>query len=253
MVNILTGIVVNYIIIQTAILAFFAPFYLFYRYRHKKLSLNKFSFNEHLENFFSSRQVNYLVFFWAASETIIWFVIPEFLLFLIIFLRVRKKIQLLTYDIAGTAAGTLLAIFIPITHSEIAKIPYVQENMIKQVIVWYQHLGIFGLIFQPFSGVPYKIFTLTVNEFHFSIFLFIIFGILVRISRYYFCYLIFSGIYPLLHRFVYRNYLPMFFIACFIFSLLLLKVYNLYGPSYQIDYSFITRLEYFHSLILTRP
>lgn len=243
----------NYFFIQITILAFIAPFYSAYRYTHNKAGLKNISFNLHLENFFSSKQANFLVFLWAASEAIIWFVIPELLLLLIIFLRVRKKVQLLICDIFGTTVGTILAMIISLNQSEILKIPYVQENMIKQVEVWYQQLGIFGLIFQPFSGVPYKIFILTANEFNFFIPTFIIFGILVRISRYYIFYLIFSGIYPFLHRFVYRNYLPMFFIACFIFSLLLLKVYNLYGPSYEIDYSFITKLEYFNSLILIKP
>lgn len=250
MVNSIINIVQNYILIQFAILIFFAPFYLVYKYNHNKAGLTHITFNLHLENFFSSRQANYLVFLWAASEAIVWFVIPEFLLLLIIFLRIRKKIELLIYDILGTAIGTVLAFFIPITRNEILQIPYIQENMIKQVEVWYQHMGIFGLIFQPFSGVPYKAFTLTAHEFNFFIPIFIIFGILVRITRYYFLYLIFSGIYPLLHRFVYRNYIPMFLMSCFLFSLLLLKVYNLYGSGYEIDYSFIDKLNYFNRIIL---
>lgn len=242
MADTISTIILNYILIQAAILAFFAPFYLIYRYKHAKTGVKSTTFNQHLKYFFSSKQANYLVFLWAASEAIIWFVIPEFLLLLIIFLRIKKKIELLIYDILGTAAGTTLALILHLSRNGILKIPYIQENMVRQVEVWYQHMGIFGLIFQPFSGIPYKVFTLTANEFSFFIPFFLIFGILVRISRYYIFYLIFSGTYPLLHRLVYRNYLPLVFISCFIFSLLLLKVYNLYGINYLIDYSFIDKI-----------
>jgi len=242
-------IILNYFFIQISILAFFAPFYLVYRHSHAKKGMKNTTFKQHLEYFFSSKQANYLVFLWAASEAIIWFVIPEFLLLLIIFLRIRKKIELLTYDILGTAVGTILALIIPFSRSEMLRIPYIQENMIKQVDVWYQHMGMFGLMFQPFSGVPYKIFTLLGHDYNFFIPLFIILGVLIRISRYYIFYLIFYGIYPFLHRFVYQNYLPMFVVSSFIFSLLLLKVYNLYDSHYQIDYSFIERLNYFLNLL----
>lgn len=240
----------NYIFIQLAILAFFAPFYLIYRYNHNKSGFKHITLNQHLENFLSSGQANYLVFIWAASEAIIWFVIPEFLLLLIIFLRIRKKIQLLTYDILGTAFGTIIALFLPLSQNEILRVPYIQENMVKQVEVWYQHMGLLGLILQPFSGIPYKVFTLTANEFGFFIPAFIIFGIMVRVSRYYVFYLVFSGIYPLLHRLIYRNYIPLFLISCFIFSIMLLKVYNLYGSEYTIDFSFINKIEYIRSLFL---
>lgn len=249
MVNIFISLVLNYFLIQISILVFFAPFYLIYRINHARSGLKNISFNGHLEYFFSSKQANYLVFLWAASEATIWFVIPEFLLLLIIFLRIRKKIELLIYDILGTIVGTTIALMIHAPRNEIISMPYIQENMVKQVDVWYQHAGIFGLIFQPFSGVPYKIFTLLANEYSFFIPAFIILGVLVRISRYYIFYLIFFGIYPLIHRFIYKNYIPMFIVACIIFSLLLLKVYNFYGPSYQVDYSFIDKIEYFKSFL----
>ena len=41
-------------------------------------------------------------------------------------------------------------------------------------------------------------------------------------------------IYPVFHRWVYKNYLPLFFIATFIFSVLLYKVYNSYGIGYVV-------------------
>lgn len=241
-------IIQNYIVIQLSILAFFAPFYLAYLSRHKKFNGNKLTLSEHLERFFVSREANYLVFTWAALEAIIWFVIPEFLLLLIVFLRVKNKILLLKYDILGTLVGTLLAFVIAPTH--MSNIPYVQPNMIKQVQVWYTHLGILGLLFQPFSGVPYKVFTLTADQFHFFLPLFLLFAVLVRISRYFFFYFLFVNLYPFLHRFVYKNYVPLFLIASFIFTIALLKIYNIYGDQYLIDYTFIQKYKIFSSFII---
>lgn len=237
----------NYLFIQFSILLFFAPFYLSYRFRHK---LNELSFSEHLEYFFSSKEANFLVFLWAALEASVWFVIPEFLLLLIIFLRIKKKLQLFSYDVAGTIAGTILAFILPIPMEHISKIPYIQQHMVQQVEVWYQGLGIFGLIFQPLSGVPYKVFTLVAKNQVFFLPTFILMAVLVRITRYYFFYYIFSNIYPFLHRFVYKNYLPLFIIACFIFTLTLLKVYNYYGEIYTIEYSSIDKLNFMRMWLL---
>jgi hypothetical protein len=40
----------------------------------------------------------------------------------------------------------------------------------------------------------------------------------------------FTTIYPVLHRVVYRHYVGLLVVATFVFSVLLLKVYSLYGP-----------------------
>lgn len=244
-------IIKNYFFIQLSVLSFFAPFYLLYRYKHQKSGAIKLSFNEHLEYFFGSKEANLLIFAWAALEAIVWFVIPEFLLLLIVFLRIRKKIQLLLYDIYGTIVGTIIAIVIPLhSNNDILKIPYLQSNMIAQTEVWYQSMGIFGLISQPFSGIPYKVFTLTIDRFEFFLPMFIILAVFVRVSRYYFFYLIFSGIYPFLHKFVYRNYIPLFIVACFIFTVGFLRVYNLYDNEYKIDYSFMDKIDQLKNLVL---
>lgn len=234
------SIISNYLFIQSAILLFFAPFYLGHLYKYKKYDKTKLTISEHLEKFFVSQQANYLMMSWAALEAIIWFVIPEYLLLLLVFLRIKRKVQLVIYDIYGTILGTIIAFLLPIhSTTDILNIPYLQPNMIKQVQVWYEHLGIFGLFFQPFSGVPYKVFTLTAQSYHFFLPWFILLAVLVRISRYYFFYIIFTNIYPFLHRFVYKNYVPLFFIAGFLFTIALLKVYHFYDASYVIDYSFI--------------
>ncbi len=221
-------VILNYVIIQIAIILFMAPFYLLYRRSHVPDGELRISFNRHLEYFFSSKYANWLVFFWAMGEALIWFVIPEFLLILLIFMRIKRKRELLLYDIYGTIAGTLVAFAIHLPERLIDNLPYIQPKMVLQVREWFDLHGIFGLMYQPFSGVPYKVFTHLANDYHFFIISFVIIAVLVRISRYYLIYLLLSGIYPVLHKYVYRNYVRLFLAATFVFSVMLLKVYTSY-------------------------
>jgi|SRR6185312_4256678 len=226
--HLLAGIVLNYIFILAAIALFAAPFYLWFRRAHKHTA-GKPELNREAEDFFQSRQANWLVFTWAFGEALIWFVIPEFLLLLIIFLRIRRKRELLLFDIYGTAAGTVVAYVINLPVHLIDKLPYIQPKMVAQTETWYHLHGMLGLVNQPFSGVPYKVFTFLAPHYHFFILAFLITAILVRIARYYIFFAMFSLIYPVLHKYVYRNYVRLFLAAVFIFSLLLLRVYQSYS------------------------
>lgn len=228
MFDIVLAVLVNYVIVQVSIILFMAPFYLMYRRKHVSEDGLKISLNRHLEYFFSSKYANWLVFFWAMGEALIWFVIPEFLLILLIFMRIRRKRQLLLYDIYGTIAGTLVAFAIHLPERLIDSLPYIQPKMVVQVQEWFDLHGIWGLIYQPFSGIPYKVFTHLANDYNFFIIGFVIFAVMVRISRYYLFYLLLSGAYPIMHKYVYRNYVRLFLVATFVFSVLLLKVYTSY-------------------------
>ncbi len=224
----MVGYILNFVIVYVSIVLFILPFFMWYWVGHRS-SLSAIGLNRYLENFFSSKQANWLVFFWAAGEAVIWFVIPEFLLLLVIFMRVHKKRLMLFYDIAGTIAGTLFALMLRLSDMQIAKLPYIQERMIEQTRIWYDDMGIWGLVNQPFSGVPYKVFTTLVWQYEFFIIAFIIVAITVRIARYIIFYGFFMSLYPRLHRVVYHNYIPLATIAILIFSILLLKTYNVYS------------------------
>lgn len=235
MLNIVIKIIGNYLLVLTCIILFIAPFYLLYWRKHVGTGGPKVSFNRHLEYFFTSEYANWLVFFWAMGEALVWFVIPEFLLILLVFMRIKGKRQLLYYDIGGTVVGTLLAFVIKLPERFIAKLPYIQPSMVAQVRHWYAAHGMLGLIYQPFSGIPYKVFTHLAPDYHFFILTFLIVAVVVRISRYYLIYLLLISIYPFLHRYVYRNYVRLFLIATFIFSIILLRVYDSYGSFHVIS------------------
>ena len=58
---------VNFLFVFVSIVLFIVPFFAWYWWRHKD-SLKVLGFNHYLENFFSSKQANWLVFAWAAGE-----------------------------------------------------------------------------------------------------------------------------------------------------------------------------------------
>lgn len=219
--------ILNFFIITLSIILFITPFFIWYWIKHKN-SLGKIDLNLYLEYFFSSKQANWLIFAWAASEALFWFVIPEFLLLLVVFMRIRNKKQMLVYDIAGTVAGTILALVIRLQESTIAKLPYIQPGMISQTKTWYSEKGLLGLMHQPFSGVPYKVFTHLAWQYDFFIPWFIVLAVIVRIFRYLVAYGLFISLYPKMHKLIKNNYIPLALGAILVFSILLYNTYNLY-------------------------
>lgn len=212
-----------------SILLFFTPFlFLFFlRNRHSILK-NKPGTTQFMDRFFDSKYLNWLVLLWAAAEAVVWFVIPEFLLLLIIFMKVRHKANLLLYDIYGTIIGSSIGLWLHFSKDTMLHFPFVYEGMFTRVHEWFSTMGIWGLINQPFSGVPYKVFLAVAPEYGFNIILFLLLAIILRVGRYVFFYIVFLMAYPALHRFVYKNYIPLFIVAIIIFTLLLMRVSSLY-------------------------
>ncbi len=171
-----------------------------------------------------------MVFLWAALEAIVWFVIPEFLLLLVIFMKVERKFDLVRYDILGTVAGTIVAWWLRFGDDQLLKVPYIYQPMIDQVRTWYDAHGILGLAFQPFSGVPYKVFTHIAPEYGFPLLLFIVVALAARMVRYLVIYQAAKAAYPAIHPIVRRHYAVLFVLAIIIFTGLLMRVSSLYGP-----------------------
>lgn len=228
-------IVLNYLVIQVSIIVPFLFFYFLYRRKHISVERSK-NINTEIEKFIESKYMNYMVFWWAFFEASIWFVIPEFLLLLVIFFRSKNKRKLLTYDIWGTICGTFFAFyFFKLSNFGVEQVPYIYQSMLDQTRVWYEDFGVFALIFQPFSGVPYKVFIDLAQDYNLNIIIFTIFAVIVRLSRYWFVYVVLTGVYPLVHKRILNNFLLIFFLACFIFSFCLMSVTNVYKDRYVVD------------------
>lgn len=225
MVDILVSFIINFFVVLSSIGLFFAPFvFVFWFRRRTEIAGKNPHFNYFMEKFFLSKESNLLVMTWAAAEAIAWFVIPEFLLVLVVFMKVRRKMELVIYDIIGTTIGTIFAVWLHFSDTTLLSLPYIYQGMITNVEGWYDQYGVLGIFFQPFSGVPYKVFNGLAFDHAFFIPLFIILAIIARMIRYLIVYEVTKAIYPFSHRFVRKHYLILFVIATLIFTILLMKV-----------------------------
>lgn len=230
MVDIVISFVVNFCIVFIAIVLFFLPFVAVFWYRRRnEIAGKQPHFNYFMEKFFHSKESNILITTWAAAEAVVWFVIPEFLLILIMFMKVRRKIQLVKYDILGTVIGTVVALTLHLPEKTLLSFPYVYQGMITHVHQWFSEYGILGIFFQPFSGVPYKVFNALALDYEFFIPLFIILAVVARMIRYLIVYEITKALYPFVHRFVRKHYAILFVAAIAIFTILLMKISNTYS------------------------
>lgn len=230
MVDIVVSFIINFCIVFVSIFLFFLPFVAVFWYRHRdEIAEKRPHFNYFMEKFFHSKESNALIATWAAAEAIVWFVIPEFLLVLIMFMKVRRKIQLVRYDILGTVIGTTIALALHLPEKTLLAVPYIYQGMITHVHQWFGEHGIWGIFFQPFSGVPYKVFNSLALDYGFFIPLFIILAVVARMIRYLIIYELTKALYPFVHRFVRKHYAILFILAMAIFTLLLMKISNTYA------------------------
>ena len=226
----------HFVFVFVSMVLFFVPFVgIFYIRNRQQIREKKPHFNQFMERFFASRESNYLVMIWAAAEALVWFIIPEFLLFLMIFMKVKHKINLLKFDIIGTVIGTIIGFIWHASNETMLKIPYVFQGMIDQTHAWFEQFGIWGLAFQPFSGVPYKVFISAAPEYGFAFGLFLVLAVIVRISRYFIAYELTKALFPLFHRFVRKNYAWLFIVGIAVFTGFLLKVSFAYGPTFVLQ------------------
>lgn len=225
MFDVFINYVFNFVFITLCIGLFFTPFIVIFWWKHRKdIAQKRPHFNQFMERFFLSKESNYLVLCWAAGEAILWFVIPEFLLVLLIFMKIRRKFELVMYDLVGTVIGTIIAIYLHFSQETLLRVPYVYPQMIEKVREWFDQWGMLGVFFQPFSGVPYKIFNSLVLDYGFFIPLFIVLAVIARMLRYLLLYEIGKAIYPFVHKYVRKHYAILFFVMIAIFTALLMEV-----------------------------
>jgi hypothetical protein len=209
---------------------FSAPFIGVFWWRHREaIARSKPHFNYFMEKFFLARESNWLVACWAAAEAVIWFVIPEFLLILLVFMKVRRKRELVIYDVAGTVVGTMIAIGLRFSNDTLVSLPYVTLTMIEKVNDWFSAWGVWGVFFQPFSGVPYKVFNAVASDYMLFIPAYIFLAVVARMIRYLMIYGVGVALYPLVHRYVRRHYAILLIVATAIFAALLMEVVSNYS------------------------
>lgn len=220
----------NFIFVFGAMVLFALPFVGAFFFKHREQIREKRPhFNQFMERFFGSSFANWLVFAWAFSEALFWFIIPEFLLLLLIFMRINRKRELLLYDLSGTAIGTVVGLMVAMPTRTLLGMPYIFPGMVTAVQGWYEHMGLWALFNQPFSGVPYKVFLSEFQFFEIPVLAFVLLAIIVRIGRYGVAYFLLKALYPLFHKPVRKHYAILLVAGIAVFTLMLMRVSYLYA------------------------
>ncbi|MGH2775703.1 MAG: YqaA family protein [Actinomycetota bacterium] len=104
-----------------------------------------------------------LCFMWGFLEGFLWPIIPEFVLVPLAFVAPRRSVVLVGSTLAGSVCGGMLAYVLSLTVAGpwmLERAWLVTDPMRAAATSWLEQSGPLGLLHQPLSGVPYKVFGL---------------------------------------------------------------------------------------------
>jgi 1-acyl-sn-glycerol-3-phosphate acyltransferase len=114
-----------------------------------------------LRSFAGSRSALVLVATWAFAEAVAWPIIPDVLIFPLVLAAPRRWFLISAVALAASLSGGLVAYMCGASSagSELLHAaPVVTDRMIDVARSTLQERGAFGLLAQPLSGIPYKVF-----------------------------------------------------------------------------------------------
>ncbi|MCP3685641.1 MAG: hypothetical protein GY861_23570 [bacterium] len=105
-----------------------------------------------------------LLSFWAFFEASVWFLFPDFLLFILVILNPKKWrlffIVSLVLSILGLSAYYLFVYLKPsLAYTILINTPFVGEYMLEKVVEFYQMKGSGIALIQAFYPIPSKVWT----------------------------------------------------------------------------------------------
>jgi 1-acyl-sn-glycerol-3-phosphate acyltransferase len=126
-----------------------------------------------------------LCFLWGFFEGFVWSIIPEFVLVPLVFVAPRRARVLVASTLAGSVCGGVLAYALSLTFAGpflLERAWLVTDPMRDATASWLESSGALGLLHQPLSGVPYKVFGLQAGP-HMDPFSFVVVSAVVRGGR----------------------------------------------------------------------
>lgn len=119
----------------------------------------------------SSRRGFWLIFAWAVAEATFWPIIPDFLLVPMAAANRRRFYIPLAAAIMGTAlGGTIIYLFAFVAQTQaldmLRHLPLVSDSQIDAVHADLSRDGIVGFLYQPWSGVPFKVWAVVGASLH---------------------------------------------------------------------------------------
>ena len=117
--------------------------------------------HERVAAFATSRAALWLVFGWSVAEAMWWPVIPDFLVAPLALAAPSRALLLAGVATAGSVTGGGVAFHLGGMGEWLtAHAPLLTPRMHEQAVAWMGDEGAVGLLRQPLSGIPYKVFAL---------------------------------------------------------------------------------------------
>lgn len=180
-----------------------------------------------MRSFASSPAALVLVFAWAFLEAIAWPIVPEFLVVLLVLAAPRRVLVLAGIAAVGSVVGGLLSFGIDALgwgDALLGRVPLVTERMADQAAAWLRDAGAAGLLHQPLSGVPYKVFALQASDAGLGPAAFVVMSAVVRGARVVVLSLAFAAGAALTQRWMHRLFAPLCVVYGSLFTAGLLRV-----------------------------
>lgn len=129
------------------------------------LAAPKGSFHHRVSVFARSRAALWLVFIWSIAEAMWWPVIPDFLVAPLALAAPGRFLVLAAAATGGSVLGGVVAFHLgSVGDWFAANAPLLTPRMHEQAATWMEASGAGGLLQQPLSGIPYKVFGLQAGE-----------------------------------------------------------------------------------------
>ncbi len=142
-----------------------------------------------VHDFFTSKSGMYFVFAWGVAESLYWWIFPDFLLVPAGYYVRRFIPKILIYATVGTAVGGILAYAVgaaspSVSDALVEHTPFMEDEMVEFVDRTFLENDALGVIYQPTSGVPFKVFAYHGGQQTLNIFVLMSVGTAVRFIRF---------------------------------------------------------------------
>jgi 1-acyl-sn-glycerol-3-phosphate acyltransferase len=168
--------------------------------------------------FAGSRSALFLVGIWAFTEAIAWPIIPDFILLPLALAVPAKWLAFTVVAVGGSVSGGIVSYLLGATAlgpDLLDAVPLVTDSMKDAARSALEGSGALGLMSQPLSGIPYKVFAYQSAPVGVGIIEYIVMSALVRGGRFLAVALIGAAAGNLLHK-VWEHLWPWF---CLFYSL----------------------------------
>ena len=139
-----------------------------------------------IEAFASSNSSWMLSFVWGLLEGIFLFIVPDVIVAYIALHNRKKGSYSLISSICGSLCSAIIMFYLTARYDMakfLLKIPLITQSLIDNVQQQFSLHGVSAVLSGPFSGIPYKIYSVEAALSHMPLSSFLLYSILSRLSR----------------------------------------------------------------------